>query len=332
MKNSAYDVLTSTAGVTALNAFEKIRLKANAEGEAVKFNFDGRIYLDPAKTDITYFIDSAYFSWETGPFVLYAGKQRLKWGTGYFWNPSDNLQPAKNIFRTTEDLEGIIALRAEYSNEVVTPSFIIIPDPDTWSGDLRDSLKAAVQLYKLVGTFDFYINFIYSEFQSTAGAALSWDNGFFVLNAEACRKTDPKAMWDFSTDGGKVLDFVTGASKTVGDFFVNVEYYRKNTGYTNDEYLSFVNLSGFGEPLNKQDYLAYSASWTWDQKLSLSLTGMHGLDDGTSYLFPAIIWMENQNFDAQLSLMQNLTQEGIKEGNYSTPFYSAVELRLNAYF
>ncbi|HRU40048.1 MAG TPA: hypothetical protein P5511_09235 [Candidatus Goldiibacteriota bacterium] len=150
MKNSAYDALTTTAVVNSVNAFEKIRLKAGAEADAVKLSFDGRLYLDSAKSDLEYAIDSAYFSWESGPFVLYTGKQRLKWGTGYFWNPTDNLQPAKNIFRTTEDLEGVLALRAEYSNDIITPSIIVIPEPWEASLDFADNFKAAVQLYRLV--------------------------------------------------------------------------------------------------------------------------------------------------------------------------------------
>ncbi|HRU40049.1 MAG TPA: hypothetical protein P5511_09240, partial [Candidatus Goldiibacteriota bacterium] len=84
---------------------------------------------------------------------------------------------------------------------------------------------------------DVYLNFTRSYFESTSGAAISWDNGFFVLNAEACRKTDPAHMWDMSWGGGgKTVDFVIGASKTIGDFFLNAEYYRKNTGISNADY------------------------------------------------------------------------------------------------
>jgi len=89
---------------------------------------------------------------------------------------------------------------------------------------------------------------------------------------------------------------------------------------------------GFGMPLSKKDYLAYSLSYTWDNSIQLSLTGLHGLDDGTTYAFPSIAWVENQNYDIQLSLLQNLTQKGTREGTDSTPFYSETELRINAYF
>lgn len=331
-KNSAYEAMAATQTLTAVNVYEKLRLKAGAEAESVKFNFDGRVYVRPNDPVLEYAIDSLYFSYENGSFVLYAGKQRMKWGTGYFWNPTDNLQPAKNIFRTTEDLEGILALRAEYSNDIVTPSIIIIPAPLEGSSELGENFKAAVQLYKLLWTVDLYINFVRSYFESTSGVAISWDNGLFVLNAEACRKADSAHMWDFSWGGSKVIDFVVGASKTMGDFFLNVEYYRKNSGISNSDYAYDILFYGIGEAMSKQNYLAYSANYTWDQKLGISITGMHGLDDGTSYIFPSLSWMENQNFDVQLSLLQNLTQEGVKEGNYSTPVYSTVELRLNAYF
>lgn len=332
MENSAYAALTTSADITALNAFEKIRLKASAEMDAVKFSFDGKIYLKPNNPVLEYGIDSAYFSFENDAFVLYAGKQRLKWGTGYFWNPSDSLQPPKNVFRTTENLEGVLALRADFSNEIITPSIILIPQPEYGFETLASSFKTAVQFYKLVGTMDLYLNFMNSNYGSSTGAALSWDTGFLVLNAEACRTTDPEHMWDVTYEPEKVIDFVVGASKTAGDFFINIEYFRKNTGFTNSAYASWVNFSGSGAGMIKQNYLAYSANYTWEQKLSFGFTGMHGLDDGTSYIFPSISWAENQNFDAQISLMQNLTQAGMKEGNYSTPFYSTVQLRLNAYF
>jgi hypothetical protein len=315
MKNSAY---TDMGAPEAVDMFEKIRLKAKQSIDSVKFDFDARMYLYPQKETMDYTIDSAYFSVENGPFVLYAGKQRLKWGTGNFWNPSDNLQPSKNIFRTTEDLEGIFALRGEYSNNIVTPSVILIKDSDYSGGEAYKNLNGAVQLYSLISSCDVYLNYIYKTEGYSAGAALSWDAGFAVINLEGVFNRD-------TPEGGALKDFKNGFTAGLTKIFSDelsaaAEYYRSNG----------ISMPSAG--LNKNDYLAYTASYIYDQKITFSVTGLNGPDDGTMYIFPCVSWMENQNFDAQISLLQNLTAKGNREGNNSTPFYSVVEIRINAYF
>jgi hypothetical protein len=46
-------------------------------------------------------------------FFLRLGKQRLKWGTGYVFNPSDPVNPPKNPTDVTQTPEGVSALKAE---------------------------------------------------------------------------------------------------------------------------------------------------------------------------------------------------------------------------
>jgi len=331
MKNSAYDAQAQT--LAAVSGYEKIVLKADEKIDQVKFVFDGRLYAYPASEKLDLIIDNAYFSFEAGQFVCYAGKQRMKWGTGYFFNPTDSLQPVKtDIFRPTEDLEGIYALRGEYTNGLVTPSLIIIPHTTGYSSGIYRDFDFAVQLYKLVGTCDIFLNYIYS-YDSTrrqAGAAISWDIGLFVLNAEAALK---QAAWYTASNQAYDCNFVAGFSKVLSDeMSVFAEYYRNSSGINNDVYAGKIALNNFPTLLSKKDYAAYSISYTLDNRIAFGLTGIHGFDDGTSFLMPSIGYVESQNFDIQLSLLQNFTAQGQKEGIYSAPFYSAVELRINAYF
>jgi hypothetical protein len=333
MKNSAYDDMASRQTMTAVNAYEKLVVKANAKTDQVKFVFNGRLYGYPATEKLDLIIDNAYFSFEAGPFVVFTGKQRMKWGTGYFFNPTDSLQPAKtDIFRPTEDLEGIYALRAEFTNEIVTPSLIIIPHMQGIYPEIYRDFDFAIQLYKLAGTCDMYLNYIYSydSGRRQAGAAISWDIGLIVLNAEAALK---QASWYSASNQAYDCNFVIGFSKMLSDeMSVFAEYYRNNSGIDNYGYAGKVAMNIFPVILDKKDYAAYSMSYTWDNRLAFGLTGIHGFDDGTSFLLPSIGYVENQNFDVMISLLQNFTGAGIKEGNYLTPFYSALELRINAYF
>jgi hypothetical protein len=124
-----------------------------------------------------------------------------------------------------------------------------------------------------------------------------------------------------------------GVMKMVSqDTSIFAEYYRNGGGFGSAAYSSLVNTSGIGPFLSKKDYIAYSGSYTWNETYQFSLTGIHGLDDGTIFMYPSIGWVGNQNFDVSLYFLQNLTAGGTREGNYSTPFYSETELRINAYF
>ncbi len=330
IKNDAYNIMAEHITPQAAGAYEELRLKAKQQVEQVKFDFVGWIKGYPGRESVDYAIDSAYFSVENGPFVLYAGKQRIKWGTGLFWNPVDSLQPNPlDIYRPTEDLEGIYALRAELSNDIVTPSLIITPKP----GAAYKGLDAAIQLYKLVGTCDIFLNYIYDTDIQNIGAAISWDLGFFVLNCQAALKQVPGSGEFKLANRGFNSSYMAGLTRTISnELSVVAEYYRNSAGMSNNDYVASVTSGTIPVFLGKKDYLAYTASYTWNNLLSISFTGLHGLDDGTSFLFPAISYVENTGYDAQLALLQNISARGVKEGIDSAPIYSTVELRINAYF
>jgi hypothetical protein len=335
MENSAYNAMAASETATALSTYEKLRLKVKDTVDQVKFDFDARGYIYPQTESLSYTIDSAYFSFEPGPFVFYAGKQRMKWGTAYFFNPTDKLQPSVNVFRPTEDLEGIYAVRGELTSDICTPLVVIMPRTNGYSRDPARDFNAAARLYKLIGSCDVYLDYIYNPDGDSTGAAVSWDTGFFVVNLEAALDANPPSGSETVDIGGR--KFSTGATMGItklisSEASIFAEYYRNSAGLSANAYNNTVNTAGFGTPLSKKDYLAYSFSYTWDNSIQVSLTGLHGFDDGTMYAFPSVAWIENQNYDVQLSLLQNLTRKGTREGNDSTPFYSETELRINAYF
>jgi hypothetical protein len=333
MMNSAYDAMAQAETASAFSTYEEIRVKAKDTIGQVKFDFDARAYLYPQTESVTYTVDSACFSYAQGQFVLTAGKQRMKWGTAYFFNPTDRLQPAVNILNPTEDLEGIYALRGELTTDFCTPLVVIMP---RLNGSQPDSaFDAAARVYKLIGTCDVYLDYIYRPDGDSAGAAFSWDTGFFVVNFEAALDADPPEGAETIQLGGRPYStaMTLGVMKMVSqDTSIFAEYYRNGGGFGSAAYSNLVNTSGIGPFLSKKDYIAYSGSYTWNETYQFSLTGIHGLDDGTIFMYPSIGWVGNQNFDVSLYFLQNLTAGGTREGNYSTPFYSETELRINAYF
>jgi len=327
-------------------AFEQITLKLRQPTDNMKFVFDGRFYISPGIETLGYVIDNAYFSYTNGDFVLYTGKQRIKWGTGYAWNPSDLLQPTKDILEPGRYLEGIYALRMEYSNDFITPSLIISPDTQAISSPISQNYRFALQLYKLVGSADFFLNTIY-QYQTlqTIGGAISWDFGPAILNLEGAGVRYINAADNIRTymgldNGATVMfDWLAGIQKQLTqDTFLYIEYYRNNWGLDNNEFGRMYELANtipsvlsLSQLVIKKDYAMVNFSYTWNDKLTLGVAGIYGPDDGTVLIYPQIIWLENQSFDILLGYLQNCTTSRDGEGQMGIPIYNYLEMRLRAY-
>lgn len=333
--------------LTPVSSFEEINLKLKDQIEQVNFNIDTRFYVYPQTETVSYVIDNAYFSYAQGPFIVYAGKQRIKWGVGYTWNPSDLLQPVKNILDPTRYLEGIYAVRMEYSSDFITPSVIIAPTPQNNDNNLLGNLKLAWQLYKLIGTADVFLNSIYEQNQfQTIGSAVSWDTGLFVLNLEGVGIQYQNAALNLlralDREDSKTIKFnyLIGVSKSANsDFFLTLEYYRNNWGMDNAQFDSdwnkivqnpdYASLISYGI---KKDYLALETSYTWRETLEFEMAAISGLDDNSFMLYPRITYIISSNFDILFGIFENFSKPQNVEGYQVIPIIDSIELRLRAYF
>ncbi len=340
IKNDTFNYLAQQMTLTAFDYIQKTRIKIKEKKEQLKFDFDTRLYLKTGEDNFEYFIDSLYFSFENGPFVLYAGKQRIKWGVGYTWNPTDKLQPGKNILDPKIDLEGFYALRIEYSNDFITPSVIIAPQIKSIDSNVVENIRFAMQLYKLIGNADFFINGIYQMNNiQTIGMCVSYDINLFILNIEsaAVRFMEPSLwitrMTGIDNDGVK-YSYLIGINKIfTSSFFMSLEYYYNGWGFENLKFNDYINLninkvSEFGF---KKNYASFNISYTWDEKILTKITCIYGIDDSCFLFYPGIEYIENQDFNIELGFVENITDKN-KETYYSMPFFNSLVLKLKAYF
>ncbi len=349
MKNDVYDVYSGMRNIKALEAYEKFSLRFTDTPGMTKFTLDARGYVYPDEKEAEFYVDNAYFQVASGPFIAYFGKQRLKWGTGYTWNPTDVLQPQKNALEPTEDLEGIYAVRMEYSNPFMTPSLIIAAEPSPPDEEWSRNFRSALQLYKLIGTADVFLNGVYRQDDiQSAGAAVAWDINWFVLNLEGAAiryMNKTKSALRASGESGPEdirYSYLIGISKLISsDSSVYLEYYRNGWGMTNAQFDSFVNKSFYGaqpELLGylganmKKNYFALNLSYTWYDKIGLNMAAVYGADDGSFLLYPNISYVENTGWDITLGIMENLPRDEKNQNYYTMPFYNAAQLRVNAYF
>jgi hypothetical protein len=74
---------------------------------------------------------------------LRAGKQRLAWGTGYAWNPTNILDQPRNAFTDIDDPEGVMAFRGDLRLGPVTTQMVITPNQSWETSGRALRLKAS---------------------------------------------------------------------------------------------------------------------------------------------------------------------------------------------
>lgn len=343
IKNSTYEALTQTGQAKDVYGLQEIKLRLSESIDNMKVVMDARLFYSPSDNKFEYSVDNAYFQASFGPAVFYAGRQRVKWGTGYFWNPSDKLQPAKDLTDPSQDMSGLYGLRYDHSHGFLSTSLIAAVEPAEIGGEAAENFTLAAQLYKLMGTADLFLNGAYRHNKiQTIGAAVSWDAGFAVLNFEGAairymgQELNPLRMLGKKGSDYVGYDLVLGINKTMGEtFFLAAEYSLKEWGLDNGQYAELLAMEGglyhasFG---TKKAHAALSASYTIDSRISVSLLCLYGPGDGSLLLYPVVSYVENNNWDASIGILQNLSGSESAEGYYSMPFYSIVELKLRAYF
>jgi len=327
---------------------QKARLTVTKNLDDIKLNFKGDLTFN---TDaINSGIEYAYAAVSDGPFTASFGKQRVRWGTGYMWNPSDVLQLPKNALDPEYGVEGTYSGKFEYAGEFFTPSFIVSAVSADDAETLEKSVSYAFQLYKLIGTADVFVNGAYlKDTVESIGAAMSWDADIFVVNLEGAAirylSNSPNILYlpDDSNKGKMLPGISAGLSKRLADtFFISAEYYYNGWGLDNTQYAdavagvtdidSYMLISRGLMAWPKRHYAGASISNTWLDTITLTAAGVYGADDGAFFAYPSLLWSPSENYGLTVRFLYNFCDSRSAQGVFLNPVRSVLELKFNAYF
>lgn len=244
------------------------------------------------KTDnkFTKHLDQAYANFKLGNenlLFVSIGKQRVKWGTGHFWNPVDTFNIQQDLEDVEKNQEGKISYRADFVNDILTLSGIAVPDVDSSGFDVSDfvpqegnSLYAA-KLYKFVASTDFslYMSKKKSETMRTGasfslvifdlqifGEGIFWngesEKRYPIKNSDRISGYDPvgnssfttPASYTFSKKEDSFYKLLVGFQYTsqndvtlIGEYYHNSDGYDKNDKDTFVEFLEYMGESYQGD-------------------------------------------------------------------------------------
>lgn len=294
--------------------------------------------------------------------TLFLGKQRIRWGTGMTYTPTDRLQPVPNTLDPTRYLEGIAAARLEMSLPVFSVSALYSPDRNLGVESSGNGRLIGLRLFKLVGTTDLYLSATHDfESEVNAGGAFAWDSGPAVIYGEcAFLKQSGGTLRHYlgkETETVWKPQVMLGASRVFSaSTSVYIEGYYTGWGLNRTEYDDFLDRlqsnverlrQGLLDPFAALDYAAlyslaqptialrqwYAAAngtYTYHDAWSVSGNAVVEPVGGTLYLYPLVSYIGFQNVDLTAGI--SLTAGSSKGERDLLPAWYAVDGRFILYF
>ena len=296
------------------------------------------------------------------------GKQRIAWGSGFAWNPTNRLEPPKNAFNTTLEQEGALAARLDWvpaawaslvlvgATTDATPRDLPLATPEP---DRRDSL--ALRSRFVVKDTDVALVVSGGKNQRTLfGLDVGRDLGWAAVHAEAALYEGAEMLPP--RDDTTFFRVVAGALRTSGENAFALEYFYNGEAYSDDgtgrwlagldqawaaatnpvlppevqQQALAVYAAGATIPYTaglglRRHYL--HASWTRGGATSAwtgAVRTVFGLDDGAFALTPGLGWAPRGNVTLNLDAVLLF---GPDESEYRlAPVRGALQARLKVLF
>ena len=174
--------------------------------------------------------------WWGAQFGLRAGKQRIGWGSGFAWNPTDRIEPPKSALNTGAEQEGVLAARMDWVPTPWAGVVLVAARTDITRTELPTALEhagrraAALRARFLVEDTDLALVLSGGKGQrALVGFDLGRDLWGLSLHAEASLTRGaelPPAREDLT-----FLRLVAGALHTRGPTAIAIEYFFNGEGY-----------------------------------------------------------------------------------------------------
>ncbi|MFO7768619.1 MAG: hypothetical protein R6W82_06665 [bacterium] len=259
------------------------------------------------------FLDRFYLEAYSGRWTLTLGKQRVAWGSGQFWNPTDLFDPFGPLSLDPEDRPGSDALRVDYQLGPVSvlTGVVSVGAKPSWYEDTRDRSVQALRLRTHLGDWDIAVLAAQDRGDGVAGLDITGYVGDAGVYLESAVVRHP-GLETITAEGGGTLTLRTGDHDTWLEAAAGGSYGLESGWTIRGEV--FFNGGGAGPwegpdglatPLTRYDwrrvargdilaparlYAAGFTSWQLTPLITPELGVLANLSDGGLALLPGLDW------------------------------------------
>ncbi len=254
------------------------------------------------------FLDRLNVEGYAGAWSVVLGRQRIAWGSGSFWNPTDVFNPYGPLALDPEDRPGVDALRVDWQFAAVgalTLAHAVAPRPG-YTGGYADRSATVVRAGTGIGSWDLVAMVAFDRRERSLGLDLTGYLGGAGVHLEAARIHHPVRYTYLSGESlvetGTIdhwLDWseaVAGTAYGFGDgTSLQVEWFH-NTGGAVDPDAYDLSAVAAGRLLAVgRDYAVAALSRPLSPLLTGSLAVLLNAGDGSAALVPGLDWSLAQN-------------------------------------
>lgn len=314
---------TSQAG-SARTLFEnKLNLKMEINGGekqsgVVLFQYHYALpATDPPLTALLT-INQAYLDLQlTDSSLLRIGRQKISWGTGFAWNPTNYIGTDKNRADLTTVYPGVDALNYELTREKASVNLLLKPDGE--QGELSGWGRAAKLMFRVFRS-DLSISVYQQGTANGYGADLAATIGDYTVYTELAAKTgrmfyiDGTGTLVHRREDQHYLHGILGVLRNFNNHWtVQMEYYHNQEGWSETETQNYHAYLVMGNPVpgeaagifadQRRNYLfAMIRKGELVDDVALTISGFWNMDDRSWMLTPMLDYRFGQNARAAVMI------------------------------
>lgn len=234
------------------------------------------------------------------------GKQRIAWGTGYIWNPTDILNPFF-LIEPEEEKPGIGAVRVEIPLGVAS-GFDLVFSPG--SEGLESSI-AAIKGKTNIGVYDFSASYVSYGPKKENVVGFDTAGDFFELGVRF------EGTHTTSSDGSSYAKYIAGADYTFkGGLNINLEYYYTGLGKLDTSEYDWDSLFSGQIYHLAREYVYFGVGKDITELMYLRGGVIYNLTDQSYIVYPSYSY----NIFTDTDLMLEALLLGGEEGSEYNPY------------
>lgn len=234
----------------------------------------------------------AYRAWIGGEgedWVARAGRQRIAWGTGKFWNPTDVLNPYQPTAIERDERRGVDALYARKGFGTLGQAEWVWAGRDRWVDH-----QMLARLRDNFGGWDV----------SALGGKISGSTAAFMVGGDFAGNFHDGTLhgeWGYFHPQWRTPYWKAGLGwdytfadetkiRALKDAAFVFEYYHAGNGRTDTRLYNFAPVMAGDEATVAQNYFGASFSKDLNPLLKLEMFGVVNADDGSTFYDPSLVW------------------------------------------
>ena len=241
---------------------------------------------------VTHYFDRLYFRQDFSWGNISIGRQRIQWGSGRIWNPTDLFNPVNpaNFAKIEKDGADVAALTYFFGN-FTDLDLVYNPQKKIENSNAGFRFRTNVEGYDLAAIGGYF------DKRIVAG----WDFAGSLFNAGVRGEGIVSMNKEDITDN--YTKFILGSDYQITPkLYALIEYQYNGPGKTNkSDYLSIIPQLVSGKILNlSRNYLAISANYTFSFITSATVMINQNLNDGSGFIAASGLYSVTSNLSLTL--------------------------------